>query len=185
MSDNIPKGHMYTVGQPYIPGRRNWKEWTEYNYRQGHELRLWLRDPSPVEVAAVQSGTAHFAIYPLHDLIFFCFRFQPMPWSDSGFTIHLVPETDRGMPDDFQTPEERQLLNTILVDATTGLIRAIRVCTFSPGFTRALHAAIWAQMERQPINAEEAERQGRRIYDRYSSADIATKLAIAKCKGGE
>jgi hypothetical protein len=178
-------GHMYAVGQPYVAGKRNWPEWAEYNYRHGHELRLFYRNPSPAEVAAVQSGTAHFAIYPLHDLIFFCFRFAPMGWSDSGFTIHLVNEEDRGMPDDFQTPEERQLINTILVDASTGLIRAIRVCTFSPAFTRALHAAIWAQLEKPFCGRDEIERQGQSIYSRYSSADIATKLAIVKCRGGE
>lgn len=182
---DIPQGHLYTLGQPYVEGQRTWKEWAEYNFRRGHELRLFYRNPSPIEVAAVQSGIAHFAIYPIHDLIFFCFRFQPMQWSDSGFTIHLVAEEDRGFPDDVDSVEERQLLNTILVDATTGLVRAIRVCTFSPAFTRALHAAIWAQLEKPFCGRAEIERQGQSIYSRYTSADIATKLAIAKCKGGE
>ena len=184
MSDT-PQGHLYTVGHPYVAGRHTWPEWAEYNYRGGHELRLFWRNPLPHEVAAVRSGTAHFAIYPLHDVIFFCYRFQPMGWSDSGFTIHLVGDAERGFPDDFNSPEERQLLTTILVDAATGVVRVLRVCTFSPAFTRALHAAIWAQLEKPFCGRDEIERQGQSLYSRYTSADIATKLAIAKCKGGE
>ena len=183
---NTPQEHLYTVGQPYVAGKRNWREWAEYNFRGGqHELRMFYNNPTAEEVSEIREGIARFAIYPLHDVIFFCWKFGALPWSDTGYTIHLVDAEERLAPVDVGSEAERATLVTFLVDAKSGLIQALRFCTFSPAFTRALHAAIWAQMEKPFCGRAEIERQGQSLYSRYSSADIANKLAIAKCRGGE
>lgn len=81
--------------------------------------------------------------------------------------------------------DERALLTVIMVNSDNGIIEALRVCSFSPTFTRALHAAIWKQAESTPLSNSEIDKLGNRIYGQYSSSQIAQKLAIAKCKAGE
>ena len=174
--------HLIEVGQPYSQTRRTWPETVQYNFRGGsHELVLFYASPHPAEVAGVQTGRAAFALATYMDLIFLCYKFGDLPWSDAAYSWHLVSEEDREPAPDWPEKDARALLTTILVDAKTGIVRALRASTFSPAFTRALHDAIRAQAARPWPGHEEYERQGRR----YTSAQIAHKLAKMRCVGGE
>jgi len=176
---------MYVVGQPYVPGRTQWLETVDYHYRVGgHELRLFFESPSPTEVAAVSEGRGEFALYAEDDVIFLGYRFEPLGWSDQPFSWHLVPEDERILPPE-DHPEARAMLFVILVDALTGLVRAMRALTFSPAFTRALHGAIRAQAARPWPGNDEYARQLRALYGRLGSSDALAAQAQARCVGGE
>lgn len=178
--------YLYRVGQLYSPTRKKWEEHVEYNFRAGaHELRLFFFQPTPEEIKAVLSDPCKFALYVYQDIIFFCFRFGHLPWSDSGSSIHLVPQDERISPPDPDKVEERFLLHVFLVDADTGILKAIRVVSFSPQFTRALHAALWRQLSNPFPEMSEYERQAKRIYNNYTSKEIAEKLSFVRCEGGE
>lgn len=176
--------HLYEVGKLYHPDRRKWGENVEYNYRGGaHELRLFYPSPTIMEIEAVRSGEAKFALYPYLDVIFFCFKFGDQPWSDSPYNIHLVGEAERQLPSDVDNADQRALLTTFMIDANTGILKAMRAVSLSSAFTRALHAAIWKQHE-QPFPAD-YDAQIQRVYGSHTSNQIANKLAIVKCKGGD
>lgn len=156
--------HLYEVGKLYHANRTQWPENVEYNYRDGaHELRLFYLSPPPKKVADVQNGQVRLALYPYLDVIFFCFRFGDQSWSDSPYNVNLVPAAQRQMPEDADTAAERRLLTTFLVDAATGILRAIRVVSMSPQFTRALHAAIWKQTGRPLPSDYDAQIQLERL----------------------
>ena len=77
---------------------------------------------------------------------FLLYRFgEILPWSDSAFSWWNVAEEVRRIPEQRKHPAERTLLKIILVEATTGVIKAIRVTTFSPEFTERLHRGIRRQ----------------------------------------
>lgn len=177
---------LYQVGKPYSTTKKHWPEGIDYNFRSGqHELRLFFRSPLSQEITAIKNGPAQFALSVIGDIIFFCFKFGDLEWSDCGFSIHLVPDNERTLPDIPKTNQERALLSTLLIDAETGILRVIRATTFSSRFTRILHQAIIDQAGRPYPGDNEYQRQIDQIYQKYRSKDLAKNHALARCRGGE
>lgn len=181
---------LYEVGKPYSPTRSSWPDGVDYNYRAGeHELRIFMRDPSPAEIAAVRRGKARFALTTFgvvnpHDLIVLCYKFGGQPWGDGSYNFHLVPADER-IPPPARQPggQDRALLNVILVDGATGLIRGLRAVSFSPEFTRVLEDAIRSQAERPFVGDEAYDDVIARMYTAYGSDDFAAMAGI-HCVGG-
>lgn len=177
--------YRHRVGQPYMAGRAAWPEASEYNWRGGaHELRLFWRTPSDREVESVRRGEAQFAFAVDGPILFFLYRFGDgaMDWSDAPYSAHMVPPEQRQDPPDL-APGQGMLLTTILVDAGTGLVRAIRATSMGPHFSRELHAAIRRQMA-DPFDQGTYDRHLERVYARSSTRDLL-KQARARTKGGQ
>ena len=175
--------HVYEVGKPYIAGRKSWPEFGEYNFRGGeHELRLFFDDLSESELAVVARGRAEFALFVEGELIIFLYRFGHGEWSDGPFSLHMVPASERVLPQ-LLTGEQRALLQVVLVSANDGIVRALRAVTLSPGFSQALHAAIAAQAE-LPFEQAAYDAHLARVYKLNSSTGLAGR-AVARCRGGE
>jgi hypothetical protein len=139
--------HQYQVGQLYNPAMSHWPEQVEYNFRAGHhELLLFLPGVLPIEIANVRHGRARFALLAREGILFFLSRFGILPWNEAAYSWHMVPEAERALPDPL-TAEEPILLPIVLVDGTTGIIRAMRAVTLSSAFSAALHRAILRQSE--------------------------------------
>lgn len=158
----------------------------EYNYFDGgHELRLFFRHLSRDEIEAVKRGRVDFALAVVEGVIFFFYRFAGgIPWSDATFSIHLVPEDRRQIPQ-ATGEEERALITCVIADADTGIVRAARALTLSPGFTAALHGAIREQ-ETEAWRGQDAHDAAiRRAYGRYADTGAMMDAEeIARTKGG-
>ena len=177
--------HKYEVGTLYHPERTHWPETVQYNWRQGgHELVFFVANLTSKEVKAIQQGTMEFALFTEGSLIFLLYRVAGFgDWSDAPYSWHLVKEM---LPEQATLPpavldEERYLLSVTLVEATTGIIKALRVVTFSPQFTRQLHAAI----ERQALspwhgNAAYNAAIGD-VYRRFPAAADMAQAATVRC----
>jgi hypothetical protein len=63
-----------------------------------HELRLFWDHPSEKEIADVARGRTEFGLFVEGDLIIFLYRFGHGEWSDAPFTIHMVPASERVLP---------------------------------------------------------------------------------------
>lgn len=177
---------IYQVGQPYIAGKKHWPQAVEYTYSaQHHLLRIFYRTLYAKEIKAVESGEAKFALGLLGPIIFLHFRFgDGILWHNAPFSIHLVHEADRELPDWPVPTNERAMLKTLLVDAENGIIKAMRVCTFSPKFTLKLHKAIIDQYN-NPFPPDYDE-QVLRSYDRYPTPEnMVKRLSIVRCRGGD
>lgn len=174
---------VYSVGELYHPGRTNWPECAQYSYRSGaDELLLFLRDPNPAEVKSVRKGDADFALVVRPPLLVLCYRFRPaIPWSDAPYSWHLVaPEQQTAPP--FEVDQPHALLSVMLIDAATGIIRAIRALTFSPDFTAALQVAI-AEQAAQPWDQRQYDDALAALYAGSTSEQLVTR-AVAMCRGG-
>jgi hypothetical protein len=189
------ESHLYAVGQFYDPLRRQWPEGAQYNYRSGgHELLLFFRSPSSREVRAVEFGPCEFGLVAEGPLIDLLYQFQviaypgarpapAIPWSEALFTIHRVPLDERVLPELPDDPEQRAVLMIILVDADTGIIRAMRAVTFSPAFTSQLEEAIREQA-RLPYDSASYEQLQADLERRYPTREALLAIARVRCEGG-
>jgi hypothetical protein len=170
------------IGQPFGQTTRQWPEGTMFNYdASGHWLIYFYSSPSRIEISSIQEGPAEFGLYVAGPVIFLLHRFHPMPWNDSPYTFWLVHEDERKLPE--VSDHLHALLRVILVDTSTGLIEAIRACTFSAEFTKKLHQAIhfqaslaWDQSLHEQVIQE--------VYTNLTTNDMVRQCKLF-CKGGE
>jgi hypothetical protein len=174
------------IGKPLFEGRNELPEAIEYNYQSGdHTLLLSMKNLHPKEIEAVREAEAEFGLYCENSIIFLLYRFgETLPWSDSAFSWWNVAEEDRQIPARQANPAERILLKIILVEAANGIVKAIRVTTFSPEFTEKLHDAIRRQATGEEFSRAEFVARSLAIYGKQTPADLAAR-AIVKTKGGD
>jgi hypothetical protein len=136
--------HAIEVGKELVPGHGPWPEVSEFNLLgTGPELALRFRRPSAVEAKAVRAGPCAFALAEAEGALFFLYTFgQSVPWSDAPYCCHFVPPDRRPGPALFATADTRWALQVVLLDAGTGVVRATRLVSFSPEFSRALAQAV-------------------------------------------
>ena len=178
--------HRLEVGKPYHPGRRRWPEGSDYNFRNGgHELRLFVGGATLPEVEAVRSGPVQFGFFAEPEGLFLITRFGTRMSFDCSYNWHRVSENDRTLPPPTEetSPELRALLTILLIEATNGVVLAIRTVTFSPEFTRALHRAI-ADQAGAPYDRAAHERWAAGMKRRLSSHQLWARCTM-QCQGGE
>ena len=78
----------------------------------------------------------------------------------------------------------RILLKIILIEATNGIVKAIRVTTLSPIFTEKLHTGIRKQATGEEFSRDEFVARSLAVYQNRTPAELAANT-IAKTKGGE
>jgi len=130
----------------------------------------------------VSKSRADFAMLVDEGVIFMLYKFGTMQWSDAPFTIHLVPEEERVIPG----PKHGQhaLLQVVLVDAATGIIKTLRAVTFSPEFTTALEGAIREQAKR-PWDQAAHDMAIQRAYAKYPQSKDMARAATTRTAGGD
>lgn len=176
----------YRVGSLYYPDRRSWPERAAFQYRGGaYELLLFLERPTAGEITDVRYGDAEFALLVSPPAIVFCYRFGRMPWSDSPYTIHLLPREEWGDLDAPVFGEQRALLTVILVDASDGRIRGLRAVSLSPAFTDELRLAIREQAGQEWGGEAAYDRAIDRIYRQYPTSEAFVQAAGVRCRGGD
>ncbi len=174
------------IGKPLFEGRTELPEAIEYNYQAGdHTLLLSMKNLHPKEIEAVRQDEAEFGLYCENSIVFLLYRFgEILPWSDSAFSWWNVSEEDRRIPAPQANPAERILLKIILIEAATGIVKAIRVTTLSPVFTEKLQDAIRQQATGEEFSRAEFVARSLAIYKNQSPAALALK-AVVKTKGGD
>jgi hypothetical protein len=174
------------VGALYAPTRTRWEEGGEYNFMGGmHELRLFWPRLNRRTVDAVRTGQADFALVVSPPVLFLLYQIEgAAAWSDAPYSWHLVPADRRVLPSPVgETEEARDLLQIVLVDAETGIVRALRVVSWSPSFTIAIRLAIAAQAER-PWDPSAYHRRLSEIYAAAPTTEHLLRAATARTVGG-
>ncbi len=173
--------HLYEVGQLYNPKRTSWPECAQFNYRGGeYELVLFYNQPAADEVRDIRSALSQFALVVIDRMIFLLYKFGLGQWSDAPYSWWMVPPDQRTIPNHEPGSEERILLQIILVDAATGIIKVLRAVSFSPAFSQALNQAVRDQATSE-FDADAAIRQA---YQCYPDSRDMLKAAIATTNGG-
>lgn len=154
------------IGKLYSPGRTEFPEGTEYNFSDaGHELRLFISSPERTEIDAVRKGRVQVGLLVEGPIIFLLFKLGSMLWSDAPFSWWIVPEARRSQPQPI-SDGQGALLQIVLIDAATGIVKALRSVALDTEFSRALHDAIIQQMQ-QPIAPQDYSNSVDRAYTKY------------------
>jgi hypothetical protein len=137
-------------------------------------------EEAPVEFALTIDGPA----------IYLLFRFAGWSWNYCAYSWHLLEDDPRArvLPPEPRDGASHAALSIFLVDIQTGILRAMRVCSFSRPFTKKLHDAIRAQA-RQPFDRDAYARHVDRIDDKRTTPLVVGKRlaarAIARTRGGD
>src|SRR5262249_29778903 len=115
--------------------------------------------------------------------LFLVARFGPSLSFDASYQWHRVNPADKVPPPPHEetSPAPWAQVSIILVDALTGLVRALRAVSYSPEFTRALHRAI-AEQAAAPFDADAYERWVRGLM-RLGTAQLWGRTTV-RCRGG-
>ncbi len=192
-SDAQPPFYGIRVGEPYDPAVGRSEERTQLRMTPGLiELALFLGNPDRREVQAVESGACAFAVVTTPHVLLFIHKFdhpdggQALRWSDSPFEIHRQ-EAHGGSPAGLSGAVGdgmHILVNVVLVDADTGIVRALHLVTISPQVADALRNGIAAQ--REAGSDERAATEAiNALYRQYpDGASLVLQRAEATCEGG-
>jgi hypothetical protein len=180
-------GQLLQVGKPYDPARRSWPEGADYNFRHGaHELRLFLGRATPSEAKAVRAGPVEFGFFAEPEGLFLITRFGSQMSFDCSYHWQRMAEVtgDRTLPPPSEetSPELRAILTIILIEASDGVVRAVRVVSFSPEFTRLLHKAITDQVG-TPYDRAAHDRWADGMTASLNTEQLWTRCTM-RCQGG-
>ena len=177
----------YTVGKLYNPNLTSWPQTAQFNYRCGAaELCLFYDSPGNFEIASIREGIARFALVPYHDVVFLLYKFgEEVNWSDAPYSWWLLPESERIPPPTGLTPQTRALLHVMLINSSDGILKAVRVTTLSPAFTRTLFSDVRRQIARGWPGEQAYDRQIDQAYAIWPTPRAMLSGAIAGTRGGD
>jgi hypothetical protein len=175
------------VGQPF-PLKMTPDDGSEYFYRDGfHCLALYITNPRPHEVKAVESGEVRFALVPLKgppSLLFLLYTLpSAFPWSDATYHIQLEPPDLRPKLDSLTDEDKRLFISVVLIDRATTLVQALRVVSFSPQFSRALNALVRQQLD-EPFDPDAYNATLDLAYQQHPKPRDLLAKRTAHCQGG-
>jgi hypothetical protein len=180
----LNEGWRLAVGEPFSPEVTEWPERFEYRYFQGnHLLQICAANLTACDIERFSSGQVHVGLFLSKNVIFFLFKIAGLyDWSDQAFSLQLIDAVeDRELPP--AIPNTHQVLSVVLVEATTGLVKAMRVVTYSKHATAVLHRALQRQLDEPFDKAEHAEIIAD-VYTRYPESKQLAKAAIFLEKAG-
>jgi hypothetical protein len=156
------------VGLPYIIGRTNWRQGSEYFYNDsGHTLRIFKKSPTRYVVDQIRQGPGEFALFISSDMIFFLYQIYG-PWQACPYHWQMLPTKRKCIPAHGPVLDNncRAILQIHVVEAMTGILLAMRVITMPSRFTRALHEAILHQV-RNPFNECSFVKRVHEVHSKY------------------
>ena len=178
------KPWVLALDQPFMEGIASWPDGRfEYRYFGGHHLlQLCLGKLSERDIAAFVRGQVHVGFYLRQAVLFILFKIENlMDWSDQAFTFHLVAPEDRELLP--HTPGTHQGLSLVLVEAESGLVKGMRLVTYSKHASALLHRVLQQQLE-TPFDADRHAALVAEVYRQYPHSRLLAKAAVLIEKAG-
>lgn len=174
---------MYAVGQPFIKGKTDWSEHVGFEYNAiGGELRIMYNNLRDVEIEDIRSGDLSMGFFEEDNIQWFLFNFSKSFQFECSFTNHLVHEDNRGSTEYIEG--DHGLLTVFLVEASTGILKAMRSCTFSKEFTKTYLNSIERSMN-TPFNQQEHTKKVSLTYFKYKTFPDMWKRCTVFCNAGD
>ena len=167
----------FEVGKLFDEGKTRYNESTRFDFQQdGAVLILFFDRLTLQEIEWIKTGRFEIGFYEKDEIIFMLSRFGSMNYIDAPYSVHL------SKPFTFDELREGMgfSLSIFLVDASNGILKAMRYVGLSTDFSRRLQKAIERQKTAEfDRNAYDAKL--RQIYANYSTDDLVQK-ADAWCR---
>ena len=173
-----------TPGQPYWEGIASWPDGRfEYRYfGRHHLLQLCLAKLSERDIAAFSEGQVHVGFYVRQAVLFILFKIENlMDWSDQTFALHLVAPEDRELLP--HLPSAYQALSLVLVEGESGLVKDMRLVTYSKHASALLHRILQQQLE-SPFDTDRHAALVAEVYRQYPHSRLLAKASVLIEKAG-
>lgn len=170
--------YKYEVGQ-VIDNFRNHDEGTQFDLSDDSATMIvFFNRPTNDEIEQFKSGKS-FEIRFIHlkDVIMITAKIGNLNWMDTTYTPHLSKNLTK-----FQFPNENQGLGLtlMLVDATNGEIKHIRVLGLSDRFTKRLFGSVM-ELKMKEFNLVEYNQSVDMLFNTYDTKQIV-KMSRDYCK---
>jgi hypothetical protein len=177
--------HRLAVGRPHHGLTPPLADGCHFNWSDaGAELLITLHAPTASEVESAATRACEFALAVVEPAVWLLSTFHPgLPWSDAPYCVHLL-EPERRPDTAVPTPESRLVLQVVLVDGRTAVVRARRAVSLSPAFTRALARAVEDQLAAPWDGRSDYDRRLALVYQRHPSAEALLAAATHRTAGG-
>lgn len=135
------------IGDPLHQGVTGFEEGAHYNYTMGgHTLILSVKNPLLSQINAVKEGEAVFGLMVREEAIFLLCRFGSLDWQVTHYNWWINPPVLRPDPRaDAQCVQGRAVLAVALVNASDGIVHALRSVRLHEEFSHHLLSAVEAQ----------------------------------------
>lgn len=159
------------VGKLFKEGVIRYSEGIRFDITDsGCNLMLYFNEPDSAEIECVQRGEVRYGYYKENNVIMLLFKFGTLQWIDAPYSIHLSKNLT-----ELQEIKEGFgfAVNVYLIDARTGVLKAIRLISFSTRFSQMLKSDIENQKE---LTFENFDLNLNNIYRKYTTNQLV-KLA--------
>ncbi len=126
--------------------------------------------PTQSEINAYRFGPVTFALAVAgsHVLVI-AVQYGELPWVDMPFEVHRIAPERRGVPTG--DPYDAVWIRSVLVDASTGVVQALRIDAVDGEFACGLRAAVWEQLE-TARDDDAAAQELHRIRAEYPTSEL-------------
>lgn len=160
--------YKYEVGELLHEGVIRYQEGIRFDFDQdGPTLQVFFENPTPDEIMQMKQGNFKIGYWQHKDIIFILTKFGDLEWMDAPYNIHLSKSFT------LATPEESQGygLTIYFVDASTGILKVMRLIGLEHEFSLKLKEAIEAQ-GRMPFDKVDYANNISICYRTYSTKDM-------------
>jgi hypothetical protein len=167
----------FEVGKLFEEGKTQYSEGTRFDFRQdGAVLILFFDRPTSQEIEQIKTGRFEIGFFEKDEIIFMLSRLGSMNYIDAPYSVHL------SKPFSFDELREGMGfgLNIFLVDASNGILKALRYIGLSTDFSCRLQKAIVGQ-KTMKFDRRAYDMKLQHIYANYSTNDLVGR-AEAWCR---
>jgi hypothetical protein len=163
------------IGKPH-PGFVQGKEGNEMRWDAGGlTYTVLYAAPTAEEISAFKDGAVTVKYVALDGVLMFAMRYGGLSWQDCPYFVQ--PGLADVVPGDVEDGQGLGL-STVLVDASSGIVKVLRLKGLSTNFTRSL---VKTMSGIDPKSQAEYDGAYAAILRKYTTGDIV-KLAVATSK---
>ena len=133
------------VGKPFKEGVVCYKEGVNFDFTDaGANLVIYYESPTEAEIEAITKGKVQYGYFMKNEVILLFFKFGNEAWMDLPYNVHFSKNLSR-----LQEVGENMgyAVNIYLVDARTGILKGMRLISFSTRMSKMLREDILKQKE--------------------------------------
>lgn len=133
------------VGKLFKPGVTRYQEGVKFDFtNEGGNLFLFYSSPTNIEIANITKGKVQYGYYKNGQVILMLFKFGSENWLDAPYSINLstnlteLKEISEG---------SGYAVNIYLVDAATGILKGMRLISFTTKMSKMFREDLLKQKE--------------------------------------
>jgi len=159
------------VGKLFESGKTRYTEGIKFEFTSsGPVLLIYFESPTDKEINSISKGKFRIGFYDIENIIFMLAKFEDISWMDAPYNIHL------SQPFSFSEQLEQEDLGfglqIFLIDAATGILKAIRLVGLGHKFSIKLRDTILKQKE-MPFDNQSYIAKLNDLYKRYTPDQLS------------